>query len=540
MPKIPMPGRQVIPSGRAGAERMPAYPQPARRMGQQTQRFGQTLQRLGGQFADIAARLDRIQVTNETQRGELDYEEVYTTKVDEIRQQFDFLDWEVEFYKWHDQKAPELVKAAKSPRGKEFLALKFEEERQSRGVAIAAEARKLYVRDTLVGWDAWSDMKASEYANARSDEQRSRITDQYLAQARDMDENIAEVGPKWVYAQKVAWLEQAEKLRLTREYNQAVAFALEVVDREGLEPALALVAGMQHLTPSQRRSVSGEVKWADKFKEVREDEAATQKAAEDIGSYMDTLLRSLTNPAEKIDRGEVEGNLNLGLDRERMLAVANGQNKPEPKDTQYIAKGKRKDFGYTKLEDKVFQAWAGEITKGGAQIAIAQGRWVHRTLTNADTSELLERLKLTVPRDLQDHLRGSFGYVRGRTDAKAASAANTTLLYWVLEQAARKKMLSQEDIVNKARSLSAPTSPMPSGIAPPLPNRTWYERNPWAVQRGIDALEEAGIDAPDWMLELQKQPKRIRIRNRKTGEMGTVPEDERQSVLDSEEWEVVD
>lgn len=487
MPKIPMSGRQVVPSGRAGAERMSHYPQPGRRAAQQTQRFGQTLQRIGGQFADIALKLAKIDIENDILKSKIDFGEAHKAEWERIQQEEPHDKWEEAYGTWFDQETKTNIAGLKTPRAKEDQARYFRQQRLVQGTMVGAAAGRVLVAETRANLNVRLDQLKNRYADTRDPEERQSIVQEVGDELATYDANIATIGPEQVKEMLMEWGKEAEALRLRREYNEAARVAEEILYekskvmsyRQAVKETQLEVGKMKHLLPNQRHSIERHIEWEGEFIKNRDREIKKQESALSIDADTKTMTQSLTNPNMRLDVETIRTDENR-LFKDAWIAIGEGQNKAEPEKTDFAE--------YNRLEEGViFDYWDGKLTKDDVQTQICSARWADRKLINQHTGDLLKRIEWDIPGDQRAYLRMAFKANQRELSGDASLRTNRALMIWTMDQVGRKKSPDLATIYQKSMELRTDeAASLRIGQGPFLPDDVRLYVEPPSLKGKID------------------------------------------------------
>jgi hypothetical protein len=505
MPRIPMPQRSQLPPSGVGAERMPAWPMPSRRIGSEMERLGMTLRSIGGDFADLAERMRRSQIREELNQG----------KQNAITEWSQFLP-ELE-------KDPDLF--GRSKRAKEKW-----------GKIVGEQSRMMKTEQAKADYAGWSEInlftnmraEAEQYVKAGKLDEYNELMD---ARVKDGVTSGERADTMLLYARGLDEDFRYKQLK-TDALNQALLLleGAEEVEAQGLEAAIAWLTNRENvpgLKLEDRETLIRQIEARAKRIEIENLEFTGQRDEKVVAE----LCELMAGGNLEYDRIEV---MDEGVYKNRWHKIWQGwYTKKEP-----MTKWKE----FIDLEEKLFDYWDRKITKRELKTQIAEARAMKRSISNEQFNELLRRADLDLSQGQMINLRQGFETIRRKQagliittekDAQTIGEARMALLKWSENPDNKKKVEDVGEVYEKALTLSTVVTPKGAGPyagmgtfipaapgkAPVLPNPEWYQRNPDKVEMGIKAYEDAGMEAPDWLKALRD---RIKIRL-PDGRIGTIP-----------------
>lgn len=466
MAKIPTPGRRVTPSGRVGVARMPAQPQPSRRVGVETQRLGQTLRGIGGAFGSLADNLQEMQYDNDVLTAKNSLAADYKTFTDDISKDDDYAGREDKFYTWFDTTTKEYTTTTKSQRAKQDLTNFFAGQRTRMGIQVSAQAQSLLVQDTRLKSETWLTATEQAWANATTDEDREFIEAAVKTHLRKLDADDIYVDG-WIEQREIDFLTSAKKLAYDKLKKDAYNTGFDMLLTTGLEPAISFVLDRKNfigLEPGDRHAVIKRLQIDEKLGEFEDSEREKAEDNAAVNEMSELLSKDDSKPlVDFVDATED------GLTKETWKSVIEGLSNLSGEEKTNYKK-------YIGLESELFDVLLDKSLIKDYQIKLAKARSTG-ALSQEDYSTLLGRMKLDLNLDEIGYLRKGFetiekrdkvswplpkwiapwGTVEGwRTSAKEAEAiarARGSLISWYLSRRDRKKETGLSDILKESLHL---------------------------------------------------------------------------------------
>ena len=354
---IQMPTRQTAAQPTTGLQPMPVSPQPARRVGYETQRLGEALRQIGGTFADLADKVHRSQIRTEVSTSQSNYSEARDLAILDISKDPDYAGQAAKFTSWHDEYTSGDVSGLQTNEAKSFQSRWFKAQRHSGFVDVTLSSAKLtaksehasllrsvsigvktgdftnaqiqaeaMIADGNLDKNFWENQLAGAIADNKEYMHKLALKSAYtgalatLEVANDAGEDGLEAATEWLSVpENVVGLTGPEKYRLQQQMRYEDEYAIRRTDREDAAQTKETIVGLaetrrkgESIKPEVVQTITGPLKkrWEKiQTKLPVEQDAVDWKATM---SLQETVLEYLTGDNPKLTEEEILTKLNEG------------------------------------------------------------------------------------------------------------------------------------------------------------------------------------------------------------------------------------
>ena len=444
MPIVKRPGKQVAPSfGSPAALPEPGLKYATRKVGAIKQQMGANIADLGGDFAELAARVHKTKVREEFEDAKLVYGEGMNAFLAEQESNLDYATWEEATAQQHDTLISDATNELHTVQAKEQFS---DWARANRSVLMYKTVARA---DGLLANKARSMIKIrmENYAkqgniDGLKEHLREMEEDGLLVEeeVEFWDAEIEEFSKRWIHKQT---LEQVETEALSILSESTVEAAVSFV-REAITAP--------ELSGADKRSLINLVEFFDRINEYEDKKVKLEAKRTEIAEWT-TQLRGGTLDPRRIEVSE------HGVSHQKQWKgyLKNSMRKAPDVDWRK----------YLDLEDGLFDHW--NVNKTEYELATVEARYGDKPIIgDGEFDAFLKRVQLDVPRQYMVSLRTGFETIRragnkwkfgiralNQEEAQRVAQARSALFDWLLEdRIAKKKETAPGEFYDRAMQLA--------------------------------------------------------------------------------------